>query len=61
MQKHHLPFPQRLEKEAKELIDLARGMQVGEAREKILRKARQFETAIHINEWLSSPSLQAPK
>ncbi len=33
----------------------------GKEREHLLRKASQLETASHINEWLSSPSLQPPK
>jgi len=59
--KQSLTFPERLEKEAKELTDLAQTMRAGDAREKLLMKARQFQTAIDINQWLSSPSLQAPK
>jgi hypothetical protein len=31
------------------------------ARELLLRRARQAETASHINEWLTSPGLQPPK
>ena len=31
------------------------------ARELLLRRARQAETASHINEWLNSPGLQPPK
>jgi hypothetical protein len=27
----------------------------------LIREARQAETASHINEWLSSPGLQAPR
>jgi hypothetical protein len=27
----------------------------------LLRKARQAKTALHINDWLSSPGLQPPK
>ena len=30
-------------------------------RERILRKARQFDIALHINDWLTSPGLQPPK
>jgi hypothetical protein len=29
-------------------------------REELLRKARQLETASHINEWISSPGLARP-
>jgi len=30
-------------------------------RETLLRKARQAETAAHMDEWLSSPGLKAPE
>jgi hypothetical protein len=33
----------------------------GRAREELLRKARQLETASRINEWVSSPGLSSPK
>lgn len=51
-------FPHRLEKEARALTDRVRDLR---SSEKILRKARQLEIRVHINEWLSSPGLQAPK
>ena len=33
----------------------------GLERETLLRKARQAETAAHIDDWLRSPGLQPPK
>jgi hypothetical protein len=33
----------------------------GRAREELLRKASQLETASHINEWVSSPGLSPPR
>jgi hypothetical protein len=33
----------------------------GPARDELLRKIRQLDTAAHISEWLSSPGLQPPK
>ena len=33
----------------------------GKERDELLRKARQLETASHMNEWLTSPGLQPPK
>ena len=33
----------------------------GKEREALVRKARQLETASHINEWLSSPGPATPK
>jgi hypothetical protein len=32
----------------------------GKEREGLLRKARQLETASHVNEWLSPPGLTQP-
>jgi hypothetical protein len=32
----------------------------GKERDALLRKARQLETASHVNEWLSSPGLSPP-
>jgi hypothetical protein len=33
----------------------------GKERDALVRKARQLETASHINQWLSSPGLTPPK
>ncbi len=33
----------------------------GPERDALHRKIRQLETALHINEWASSPELQPPK
>ena len=33
----------------------------GPARDALLKKIRQLETASHVNEWLTSPGLQPPK
>ena len=55
------PLDQRLEEQAKRLRKEARGTPPGVEREKLLRRARQTETAAHIQEWLSSPGLQAPR
>jgi hypothetical protein len=51
----------RLAHEAEGLRQKVRTMPVGKERERLLRKARQLETASHINEWLSSPGLQSPQ
>jgi hypothetical protein len=52
---------QRLIEEAQRLRKEAQGTHPGIERERLIRKARQAETASHIQEWLSSPGLQAPK
>ena len=38
----------------------ARGARSGIERERLIRQARQAETAVHIQEWLTSPGLRAP-
>ena len=52
---------QRLIEQVKRLREEAKLMAPGLDREALLRKARLTETAAHIDEWLSSPGLQAPK
>ena len=59
--KHVLPFPDRLAQEAERLREEAERLPHGPDREMLLRKARQADTTAHLNEWLSSPGLQAPK
>ena len=44
-----------------EICDYSDRLLGSHEREMLLRKARQAETAMHINDWLSSPGLQAPK
>jgi hypothetical protein len=51
----------RLVNEAIRLREQAKLLSPGAAREALLRKARQTETASHINAWLNSPGLQAPR
>jgi hypothetical protein len=51
----------RLALEALRLKETAKTLRHGPKKLSMLRKARQLEIAIHINEWLSSPGLQAPK
>jgi hypothetical protein len=51
---------QRLTDEAQRLRKEAHGTQPGVERELLIRKARQAETACHIDAWLSSPGLRAP-
>jgi hypothetical protein len=59
--KNILSFPDRLDQEIERLRAEAEKLPPGNReREMLLRKARQAETALHINDWLSSPGLQAP-
>jgi hypothetical protein len=57
-----LSFKQRLAAEATQFREAAERERPGTmARELLLRRARQAETASHINEWLTSPGLAPPK
>jgi hypothetical protein len=51
---------QRLTDQAERLRKEARGTPPGIAREQLLRRARQAETAAHMEQWLTSPGLRAP-
>jgi hypothetical protein len=51
---------ERLSEEAKRLRAEAKLLPPGAARDEMIRKARQAETASHMNEWLTSPGLHPP-
>jgi len=55
------PLHDRLMLEAVRLKDEAHELPPGPLRDARIRKARQAATACHVNEWLSSPGLQAPQ
>jgi hypothetical protein len=60
--KHTATFEERLAGEAVKLKEAAQKQPPGStARELLLRRARQAETASHINNWLRSPGRQPPK
>jgi hypothetical protein len=52
---------ERLAEEAQRLRETAKSLPPGTARDRLLRKARQDETALRVTEWLNSPGLQPPK
>jgi hypothetical protein len=52
---------ERLTVEKKRLQAEATQLGPGSARNKLLEKLRELDVAVHINEWLSSPGLQAPR
>jgi hypothetical protein len=57
-----LTFEQRLAVEAAQFKEAAEKESPGTlARELLLRRARQAETASHINKWLTSPGVAPPK
>ena len=51
---------QRLIAEAQRLRKEAKSIPPGIERERLIRRARQAETALHLTEWLMSPGLRAP-
>ena len=50
----------RLAAFAKDARDKAAALPAGPERDELLKRARQAETASHIDEWVNSPGLQAP-
>jgi hypothetical protein len=60
--KHKLSFEERLAEEAERFRKAAEDQPAGStARELLLRRARQAETASHMSDWLRSPGLQPPE
>ena len=56
---HTTTLDERLAQEAARLRQEAKGTPPGIERERMIRRARQAEIALHVNEWLSSPGLNA--
>jgi len=55
-----LPFNQRLAAQARALKEQAQSLRPGRERESLLRRARQIDATVKVNEWLSSPGSQPP-
>jgi len=58
--KQTTPLDQRLTEQAERLRKEAQGTPPGVLRDKLIRQARQAETASHMQEWLTSRGLQVP-
>jgi hypothetical protein len=56
-----LTLHERLDQEAERLRAEAKQLPRGVERETLMRKARQAETAAHIDEWLASSGLRVPR
>lgn len=54
-------FDQSPSAQAERLRKEARGTPAGVRRDQLLRRARQIETASHVQEWLASAGLHPPK
>jgi hypothetical protein len=61
MNRKKLSLEEQWRAEAETLKRGAEQLPPGKEREELLRKARQLETASHVNEWLSSPGLAPPR
>jgi len=59
--KNIVSFPDRLAQEAERWRAEAEMLPPGTERLELERKARQAETAMHMDEWLRSPGLQPAK
>jgi hypothetical protein len=60
--KHKLSFEERMAEEAERFKKAAEDQPAGSAaRELLLRRARQAETASHTSNWLRSPGLLPPQ
>ena len=59
--KQLLSLNERLDQEAARLRAEAKKLPRCAEREKLIRKARQAETAARIDEWLASPDLRVPR
>ena len=51
----------RLQAFAEDVRAQAAGLPPGLEKDNLLRKARQADTASHLDEWVNSPGLQHPK
>lgn len=58
--KQTVSFQDRLADEARRFKEEADKLPEGPQKQLYLRRARQCDTASHINQWLTSPGLQPP-
>jgi hypothetical protein len=58
--KHEKTFQELLDEQAKVLRDEAEKIPPGTARDLLLRRAAQADTASRVEKWLSSPGLRSP-
>jgi hypothetical protein len=59
--KHQLTLQDRIIEWAKEVREQAAMLPPGADRDTLLKKVRQAETALHLEDWANSPGLQPPK
>ncbi len=54
------PFEEKWKRLADDTRAEAESLPHGRARDAMLKRAHQLETACHVNEWISSPGLRPP-
>ena len=59
--KHQITLQDRIAMWAKEVREQAAELPPGPERDELLKKVRQAEMAMHLEEWANSPELQPPK
>ena len=59
--KHEITLQDRIVMWAKEVRAQAAELPPGPERDELLKKVRQAETAMHLEDWANSPGLQPPK
>jgi hypothetical protein len=59
--KQYLTLQDRLSAWAETVRERAEKLRPGSERDMLLRKARQADTASHLQDWANSPGLQSPK
>ena len=55
-----MTFEERLAEQAKQCREMAASLPPGKEHDEMMRKARQADTALHVNQWVSSPALKPP-
>jgi len=55
------PLQDRIAMHALRLKEEAQSLRPGPERDDLMRRARQAETASHMDDWLSSPGLRPPR
>jgi hypothetical protein len=59
--KHQSTLQDRIVEWVKEVRNQAAELPPGADRDMLLKKVRQAETAMHLEDWVNSPGLQPPK
>jgi hypothetical protein len=59
--KQTTPLKERLTSFAREVRERASRLPSGFERDNLLKKAREAETAAHLDDWVNSPGLQPPR